>query len=460
VSASQAEEIGGVRPILRRVFANAGMLLGGRTVGALMGLATMAVAARALKAETFGVLVLIQAFAMFLGEVVRFQSWQTVLHFGARPLAEGRTTDFQRVVRFTLILDLASTAIGLAVGVAGALAFAGLLGWSEREAPAAAVYMLTIAFMVSATPVGLLRLFDRFDVLARQAALISFLRLAFSLVAFALGGGLVAFLLAWGAGTVGSWLYLAGSALAELRRRGLTRGFAWRGPLTEGMPKAWKFAWNTNLAGTLDVAFTHVSTLVIGALIGPAPAAFWRVGRQVADAMAKPARLVALALYPELARLNAGDRRETMWGLTKGVAVAGGAVGVLLLGVSAMAGEPLLRTVLGAEFGAAAGVMTWQVAAAVVGIFAMPLEPLLISLGKPGRVVRVRLVVSLAYLAALPFLLDAFGLIGAGFGLAAAAVGLALGMLWFILRESGNRRGGAPPAHQPPETPPPETVEG
>ena len=128
MSASRAEEIAGVRPILRRVVANAGMLLGGRTVNAVLSLVYMAIAARALGVRELGVLVLIQAFAQFLGEVVKFQSWQTILNYGSRPLAEGRVTEFQRVLRFTLILDLASTVLGIAVGVAGAILLADRLG--------------------------------------------------------------------------------------------------------------------------------------------------------------------------------------------------------------------------------------------------------------------------------------------------------------------------------------------
>jgi O-antigen/teichoic acid export membrane protein len=95
--------------------------------------------------------------------------------------------------------------------------------------------------------------------------------------------------------------------------------------------------------------------------------------------------------------------------------------------------------------------MTWQVGAAVIGIFALPLEPMLISLGKPGLAVRVRLAVGALFLATLPFLVEEFGLIGAGAGLAAAAGALALGMLWFILKENGTR----PTA----DTPAPETTE-
>lgn len=442
--------IAGVRPILRRVVTNAGMLLGGRTVNAVLSLAYMAIAARALGVRELGVLVLIQAFAQFLGDVVKFQSWQTIIHYGARPLGEGEVRGFQRVLRFTLVLDAASTALGIAVGVAGSFLFAGKLGWSPQEAPGAAAFMLTIAFMVSATPVGLLRIFDRFDVMARQAALIAFLRMVGTLLALLLMPNLTGFMLAFAFGTVGSWLYLAGSAFAELRRRKLLEGFSWRGRLSDGLPGVWGFAWNTNLTTTLEVAFTHAATLMVGALVGPAQAAFWRVGRQVADAIAKPAKLMVPALYPELARLRAEARHAAMWRLATQVGLLGGALGSILLAISIFAGPPLLAAVMGQGFAPAATVMTWQVGAAVIGVLALPLEPMLISLGKPGLAVRVRLTVGALFLAILPLLVTRFGLIGAGAGLAAAACALAVGMLCFILRENGTHRESMA-APRPPE---------
>jgi len=224
-------------------------------------------------------------------------------------------------------------------------------------------------------------------------------------------------------------------ASGELSRRGLLKAFPWRGPLAAGMPGVWRFAWTTNLSATLDVAFTHVVTLVIGALVGPAQAAFWRVGRQVADAIAKPAKLLVPALYPELARLRAGQGERVMWRLALHVGVLAGGVGLALLAVSAVAGRPLLALVMGPGFAPAADLMTWQVGAAVIGVFALPLEPMLISLGRPGSAVRVRIVVSVCYLAALPLIVQHFGLVGAGAALVCAAAALALGMLASLLRE-------------------------
>ena len=420
--------------LLRRVLANAGLLLGGRTVNALVSLGYMALAARALGVAAFGVLVLINTLAQFMGDVVKFQSWQTVLHFGAAPFTDGRRSDFQRVVKFSLVLDLVSALVGIAVGMAIAMLFGRLIALPQGMEGPAAVYASTILFMVPATPVGLLRLFDRFDILSAQAAVSSTVRLVGAGAGFLIGGSVEFFLVVWGAGTLAAFLYLTVASIRELRRRDLLASFTWRGPLTAGMPNAWRFAWATNFSSSLDVAFTHLTTLVVGGLLGSTEAALWRVARQVADAMAKPARLLIPALYPELAKLHATEGQGAMARLALRVGLVGGGVASLLLLITLLAGEPLLTLVMGPAFGAAAGTMTWQVAAAVIGVWALPLEPMLVSMGKPGAALRVRLVVAATFLVVLGPLVEAFGMSGAGAGLVIASLGMGLGMLWSLIR--------------------------
>ncbi|WP_176695850.1 lipopolysaccharide biosynthesis protein [Phenylobacterium immobile] len=431
--------------MLGRVLANTGVMLGGRIGNAVLSLSYLAVAARALDVRSVGVLVLINAFAQLVGEVVKFNSWQTVLHYGADALERGDTPGFQQVVRFTLFLDVLSSFGGIAIAIAAALIFGAQLGWTSADSPAAAFYCLSIALMVPATPIGLLRLFNRFDFMTAQAPIQSGVRLAGSLAAWALAPSLTAFLLIWAAGTAIAFLYLAWVSLREMRRRGLTTGFRLAGPMTRGLPGAWRFAWATNAASSLDVAFTHAITLVVGALVGPAPAALWRIGRQVADALGKPAKLLVPALYPELARLRVTEGERAMRKLALQVGVLGGGVGTVLLVATAVAGRPLLTLVMGPAFADAAGVMVWQVAAAVIGIWALPLEPMLVSLGRPGDAVKVRIVVAAALLAALPWLVKAFGPTGAGAGLVVAMAALAIGMFFMLQR----RKGPAPDASCP-----------
>jgi O-antigen/teichoic acid export membrane protein len=116
-----------------------------------------------------------------------------------------------------------------------------------------------------------------------------------------------------------------------------------------------------------------------------------------------------------------------------------------------------LSLVLGPSFGPAAGVTTWLTAAAAIEIWALPLEPLLISTGRAAAAVWVRAVASVLFLAVLFPAVRAFGLDGAG----AASVGAALmtfaGMLIAVLRWSRRldaRTAGSPaPAALDPDTP-------
>jgi len=429
---------------LDRVLSNAAVLLGGRVANALMGLAAIALTARTLGVAGFGVLILIHAFAQLLGETVKFQSWQTVLHYGAKPLADNRLADFQRVLRFTLALDLIGAVVGVAAGLVVTVWFGDRLGLAPGDRPAAALYVLSVAFMVSATPMGLLRLLDRFDVLARQTGLIALVRLVGCLVGYAVRAPMEVFLFFWAAGVVAGFVYIAWAAWSELDGRALVRTFTWRGGgLTDGMPGAWRFAWSTNLSATVDVAFTHVITLAIGALVGPAQAALWRIGRQVADAIAKPARLLTASLYPELARLHVGEGGSLgMWQLARVVAAVAGALGLVLMLLTLGAGEWLLRLAMGPQFAPAAALMTWQVGAAVIGLVALPFEPMLVSMGRAGTALWVRLVVCVAYLAVLAPVVTRFGALGAAVTLVIASAAMALGMFWCVFYNRRNHSQG------------------
>jgi len=436
--------------VFRRVLRNAGLLLGGRGINGVLGIGYVALAARGLGAAQLGELVLINAFAMLMAELTMFQSWQAVLQYGATALEQGRRDLFQSVIRFGLVLDGLSTVVAVIAGAAGVFLFGDHLGWGREHDNAAALYMLSVMPMVTLTPTGLMRLFDRFGVMARQTALVSALRLAGCALAWALHAPMWGFLLAWASGHVGGFAYLSIHTVRELRARKLLDGFRWFGPLTAELPGAWRFVWSTNINATLEVALTHVATLLVGGLAGPAPAAYWRIGRQVADALAKPAGLLTSALFPELARLRAAGDEPAMWRLARRTGLVTAPLALALLMVSATAGPWLLGAVMGPAFVAAAGVMTWQVGAQVVAILVLPLKPMLIAFGRAASAMVVQLVVGATFLASLPSLVRRFGLEGGGAALVAAELALGAGFMVALRLMPGARRGPAPAVVTPP----------
>jgi O-antigen/teichoic acid export membrane protein len=424
----KASELHRSQGLFRRVLGNASILLGGKAATAVLGLATTAFAARALGLHDFGILTLIYAFTNAVSDLVEFQSWQVILHYGTRPLQEGRLSLFQRVLSFSLMLDGIGAVAGLCVGIAGVLLFGQQLGWSSGITPVVLLYTTSVVWMASATATGVLRLVDRFDLIAIQDNAQAAVRLIGAAIAFFAGGGLIAFLVVWYVASMLSFVCRVYFAWRELYRHGYLQDFQWNARvLTQGLPGIWRFCLTTNFNGTLQLAFTHIGTLSSGWFLGPSAAALYRVARQVATAIVKPTRLVMPALYPELARLWAIGNTKALYRLVMQVALSGGALATGLLIVAAFGGSWALRTALGDAFAGAAPVMTWLVGSAAIGIWALPLEPFLISTGRATAAFVTRAAVTVLYLPCLFFGLEWYGLLGAGYATVAA-----MGLLFLV----------------------------
>lgn len=413
---------------------NAGILLGGRAVNAALGLAAIALTARTLGVATFGVLVLIHAYVQTVGEIAKFQSWQALLNYGTAPFAQKKIGDFQRVLRFSLLLDGVSGVVGIVVALAGIFLIGGGLGWPASEQTSVALYAVSIFFMVSATPTGVLRLTDRFDLLAAESTIESWVKLIGAAIAWKIGAGLQEFLIIWFVAKVIAFLFLFGAAAWSLRGHGALAGFRLRaeGAWTQGMPGIWPFVWSTNFNSTLGLAFTHIGTLMVGALLGASDAALYRIAKQLADAVAKPAKLIIPALYPELARLAMNPDRSALRKLIAQLALAAGGLATSLLVIVALFGGPALQFLIGPEYVAAKPVMMWLLSAAVIGIWAVPLEPLLISTGRATPVMWTRLAVTVFYIPLLYWMVKTQALHGSGVAAVVGATLLLIGQLWLV----------------------------
>lgn len=421
-------------------FRSAGVLLLGKTTQGLFAVIYTALAARALGLEAFGALVLLHGFIMAVADLARFQSWQIVLRYGAPALDVGDTSRFRRVLEFSVLLDLLGAGIGLVVvllTVAPAMRLFGLPVELQALAP---YYGVSILFLTSVgTSHGVLRLLDRFDLIAIQTAIAPATRLVGSAVLYLAGANLEAFLVVWFFGTVLARLTMLAFGWREVMRRGFLPR---RRPSSEGIPSsdgiarlergAWRFALGTSLNATLGLADKHLGLLAVGWLVGPAAAGLFRIARQLAELLTKANRnLLTPAIYPELAKLtargNIGGRRDMV---IRSALLMGG-MSAVAFGVLALFGEPLIELIAGSGFEDAYGTMLLLALAGVVSNCTFPLEPLLISVGRVSETVIIRTAATITYLALIYPLLVETGLIGAGIAACAYA---ATGAVMFGLR--------------------------
>lgn len=399
-----------------------------------MSIIYLALAARALGVTDFGILIVLNGLVVAVSEIARFDSWQAVLRFGTPALEDGDRVGLQGVLRYTLLLDGLGAALGFAVVTAGLVTAFRVFALPVELTDAARIFSLSVVFLVSTGGAnGILRLLDRFDLIAWQTAVAPVVRVVGTVCLFLLDGGLEAFLMLWlGASIIGrSTLHLL--AWRQLHKAGLLCGFVEtiETPLARDAA-AWRFVFGTSANATLSVVDKHAGLLAVGSLIGPSIAGLYRAALHLADLLIKPARAFLIpAIYPELARLTVRDdiaaRSQMVW---RNLAVVGVAsVGILVL--LAILGNWLILLIFGPGFEGAYYVMLLLAAAGAMNSSIFPLEPLLVSVGDVRRTVIARIVSVALYLTLLFALIPYSGLIGAGVASLAYALVRACLLLWF-----------------------------
>lgn len=225
----------------RSLLKNTSYLAVSKGVAAVASIATLAMTGRALGLETFGILILISAYAQAANGLSKFQSWQLVIRYGAAALAKGDEDQFKKVSSFGLGLDLASGLAGMVAAMALLPLIGGWVGLNDQTILYAFLYCLLIPTMGASSPSGMLRALDRFDLISWQGTVTPITRAALATTGYLLGWGLPGFIALWAATDLLGDLYLWFLAWREMGRRGLRKGV--RPTLRpNGLAGAWPFA--------------------------------------------------------------------------------------------------------------------------------------------------------------------------------------------------------------------------
>lgn len=413
---------------MRSLLKNSSYLGASRIVAAIASVATLAFTGRALGVMMFGLLILIHSYAQAASSLSKFQSWQVIVRYGGQGLAAGRPEDFKVATGFAFGLDILSGVFGMLAAMALLPLIGTWFGIPPHYIWLAVLYCTVIPTMQAMTPGGVLRTLDRFDLVSWGGIAYPIARAILAGIAFAADAPFEVYLAIWWVTDLGGDLFMWWLARRELRRQGMLD--ALRPTLKPATLKGvWKFAIRVNLTSSLTAAWGPVARLIVGGLLGPASAAFYRVAATLSDSAQKPTDLLARAFYPEVMRLDVTTKRP--WKLMLRGAALAAMFGVAAVMLVAIAGEPLIALIFGNQFTPAYPVLIVLIVAPLLAMISFPFEPMLYALGRSAAPLKARLVGTIAYFAIVAPLAWRFGVQGAA---AAFVIGTAIFVLFLGLQ--------------------------
>ena len=400
--------------MLKRVLKNFAAVLRGKGIGAVFSVTATGLMANALSVTEFGLVILLHTYIMVVRGALNFRTYETIVRFGVPLTDSGDDSGLRSLLRSTMMIDMAAALLAVVLGIAAAPLAGHYLQWDSDMVVWAMAYSLIILTAANSTPDGILRIYNRFDALGVQATVGPVLRFLMVSLAWLLDAPMPVFIVVWGSAFALGNIYMTWRGLRELKAHmdtSLWSGFHWR-EIRERRREFWKFIgvvyWQTNI----DLLPKHVSTLLAGAMLGPAAAGLFRLAREFSTVLTQPAGLLREVLFPDLTRsFHAQD--EGFQTVPWKTAFFAGAVGLAFVVLSLFIARPILG-IVGAGYVAAAPLLSLLLLAATFELAGASLRAAVYAMGRAASILRIHVIGITTYVAMFFVLTPLTGLIGPG----------------------------------------------
>ena len=354
---------------------NFGWMLASRGVSAVFSIIYLAIITRTLGVSGFGKFALITGAAQFLSSLLAFQTWQIVVQYGVSHIDNNDPARLARLYRGAVLLDAVSAVAGIIASATILHFFAEQLGMTPTLARATLIFNVIILISMHSTPLGIMRLRDRFSIAAAAESATPILRLAGAITAYFVHPKLQGFLIAW--------------AIAELLTAAAHWYGAWRigdvrlmmdrgkdvGKVIDDNPGIVRYALTTNFSQSLSSSVKQLPLFLVGGLTGTAAAGAFRLAAQLSRSLTILAQMIARAAFPEFVRTARSLGVGGLAAIVLRTLRLAAAVGAVVFGLVVLFGRFVLEAVGGPEFGRGYESLLWLAGAGCIELVIVAFEP-------------------------------------------------------------------------------------
>lgn len=401
---------------LRRLRQNIIVLASGSGATTLLGVATLALLARALEPASLGVLTLVQAYVVILNRFASFDTWQGVVRFGAKAQVAGDTRQLVTVVTCAVILDAASAGVAGIAALSVLLLMGDLLDIPEAYLHAALFYSVSLFFQLAGAPIGITRLFNRFGWLTAMAVGESAARFLAAAILLVIGTGVSTYIYTFGVILIAANLVRISASLYLLRRE--------TGPLKLPTPHELKnaargfarFSAGSWITGTLNVSRQNGTIFVVAALLGTGGAGYYAFAQRLVQPIREAAEMLRQALFPDLSRLVATEDLRTVFYLVRRVVLYTVPAALVVIAAFVIWGDVAIKVIGGGGYESAYWILVALTTASALYLCMPVLSSLVILLAGMRTYVMATASATVIWAAVVWLPILAWGVQGAGIG--------------------------------------------
>jgi O-antigen/teichoic acid export membrane protein len=401
--------------LFKKLMRNWAKIFSGNIASAMLAVVSVSIAGRALGPESVGILFIFSAYIRLVDGAFNFQTHQAIIKFGIDAIFKKDYSGLIGLLIFGYVLDAVTAVCTAVMAAIGLIFFIQLIGVDRQYLDYGLLYCLVICTNVLGVPIAILRIRNRFGFITFRELLTQVVRVVGCLFLWLFGASFPAYILVWLGSEMCGNLFLGVLGTRELFSSGYTRYKPiplWH--VLKRFKGLGTTVVHTNLTSALRLLSDEGDILFVGATMGTAGAALFRVAKQFAGVIMRVGFPLQEAIYPDVARLWAEGKRKELSNFSIGTAVMAGVLGLFLwAGLIVFHGQAIMLTV-GVQYKNAGPVMILMGFAYVVALAATPGPPVSLALGRSQDLLMVTVSATLGFWLTLPAVTHFYGLIGVG----------------------------------------------
>lgn len=273
-----------------------------------INLITLLIMTASLGTYNYGLFVLAQSYMSVIDALINFQSWQGVIKFGCEAIEEKDEDKLRAVIKGGFIIDSVSAIIGCIIGIIISPIVLKFFNWDSKILILMIMFSVSIMFHISGTPTAVLRLFQKFKIIAIHSiatAIVRLIVLGMYTVLFEVN--VYIFTLLYVSIDIIRYIVLVFIAMIEINKSiGIKKII--HVSLKKLNRNYYSYTIWTNLSATFDMPVKYFDVFFLS-MISIEIVAVYKVFKQVLQVFGLLITPISQALMPQLGELIAKDER-------------------------------------------------------------------------------------------------------------------------------------------------------
>ena len=398
---------------LNKVFKNAGILVSGDVIAAVLGFFSFGILARSVGVNNLGIFTVIITYVTLIDMFVNFQSWQALIKYCDKIKSD--KSRFDGLLSFGMFIDLISALVAFFISINLCVFVASFFSWNQETINLIKIFSIGILFNIEGTPTAIFRMTNRFVIFSKKAIIMAALKLVLYIVGWLHSFEIEYYIYSTLAAQITGNIYFVSKALNYSNLRPLIYLYKKNiNAVLYNNPKFLNFILISNIQSTLKLSTSLVDVLLVSKYVGNSAVGLLQVAKQFTKIFTQISSPLYKSIYPEFTSLwNLNKIKEFKFLFFKSIKIMT-IFSLVIYVLFVIFGKFVIINYVGQEFVNSYNLMLFYFVGVLISTSSFPLSPAFLAMNLPKIPLITTLFSSLIFITTFFFTYSDLGYLSIG----------------------------------------------